>query len=80
MNEIGPIIEHTYKILNEGPFSIQFFQLVIEWPHETRLNNLNELKQGNHLIYLIEKPTVNFYFYHYYLFDINLWNFKENTE
>jgi hypothetical protein len=46
------------KINNGGPFSVQFFQLIIEWPHETRIvSNLNNLSHGKHLLYLIEKPT-----------------------
>jgi hypothetical protein len=58
LEEIGPIIEHTYKINNAGPFSVNFFQLIVDWPHETRLEDpLNQLKQGKHLLYLIEKPT-----------------------
>ena len=57
IEEIGPIIEHTYKINNGGPFSVESFQLIIDWPHETRLSNLNQLRHGKHLLYLIEKPT-----------------------
>ena len=30
LEEIGPIIEHTYKINNAGPFSVNFFQLIVE--------------------------------------------------
>lgn len=59
LDEIGPIIEHTYKINNGGPFSVSSFQLVVDWPHETRLPspNLNHLRYGKHLLYLIERPT-----------------------
>lgn len=57
IEEIGPIIEHTYKINNGGPFSVESFQLIVDWPHETRLSGINNLRHGKHLLYLIEKPT-----------------------
>jgi hypothetical protein len=57
LNEIGPIVEHTYKINNGGPFSVNNFQLVVDWPHETRLPHLNHLRFGKHLLYLVERPT-----------------------
>ncbi len=57
LEQIGPIIEHTYKINNGGPFSIQSFQLVVEWPHETRLSYQNTMSHGKHLLYLVERPT-----------------------
>ena len=82
LSQVGPIIEHTYKVSystlhyiiqkellnqllmilkkinNGGPFSVQSFQLIVKWPHETRISYLNELEHGKHLLYLIEKPTV----------------------
>lgn len=65
LEDIGPIIEHTYKINNAGPFSVNFFQLIIDWPHETRLDDhldsTNQFHQGKHLLYLIEKPTVSYF-------------------
>lgn len=57
LEQIGPIIEHTYKINNGGPFSVQSFQLIVEWPHETRLPYLDSMHHGKHLLYLVEKPT-----------------------
>lgn len=63
LEQIGPIIEHTYKVNNGGPFSIQSFYLIIDWPYESRLvdfdteNNLQFIA-GKHLLYLTEKPTV----------------------
>jgi hypothetical protein len=61
-DQIGPIIEHTYKINNAGPFSVNFFQLIVDWPYETRLLDLNpstneKFEDGKHLLYLTEKPT-----------------------
>ena len=63
LEQIGPIIEHTYLVNNNGPFSVNFFQLIIDWPYETRLANFNANSpinyfDGKHLLYLTEKPTV----------------------
>lgn len=65
LEQIGPIIEHTYIINNGGPFSVRNFHLLVDWPYESRLfdfNPINPIKfiDGKHLLYLIEKPTVYF--------------------
>jgi hypothetical protein len=67
LEDIGPIIEHTYTIINTGPFSVDYFQLAVDWPHETKLNDFNPSSSlsdsnytninGKHLLYLTEKPT-----------------------
>ena len=39
--------------------------MTIDWPYETRLANFewdDGTKSGKHLLYLIERPTVIFYF------------------
>jgi hypothetical protein len=66
-DEIGPIIEHTYIITNGGPFTVNFFQLIVDWPYELRLRDFNpkssiKYYDGKHLLYLAEKPTVNCFF------------------
>ena len=63
--QIGPIIEHTYIINNGGPFSVNFFQLEVDWPYESRLVDFNDAvnkarpgdHDGKYLLYLTEKPT-----------------------
>ncbi|RNA43640.1 integrin alpha-PS1 isoform X2 [Brachionus plicatilis] len=62
LEQIGPIIEHTYNINNGGPFSVHNFHLIIDWPYESRLVNFDiennlQFVAGKHLLYLIEKPT-----------------------
>ena len=62
--QIGPIIEHTYIINNGGPFSVNFFQLEVDWPYESRLVDFDGVSksrpgdyEGKYLLYLTEKPT-----------------------
>jgi hypothetical protein len=62
--QIGPIIEHTYIINNGGPFSVNFFQLEVDWPYESRLVDFETTSksrpgdyEGKYLLYLTEKPT-----------------------
>lgn len=62
--QIGPIIEHTYIINNGGPFSVNFFQLEVDWPYESRLVDFESISksrpgdyEGKYLLYLTEKPT-----------------------
>jgi hypothetical protein len=56
-------IHCKFKINNAGPFSVNFFQLLIDWPYESKLTDFNSASpikyfDGKHLLYLTEKPTV----------------------
>jgi hypothetical protein len=94
IDDIGPIIEHTYivinrfkiyfnnsvylvvlyymknflifflKVTNGGPFSVNYFQLIVDWPYEARSKIHLDIPDQNRkiirkqLLYLTEKPTV----------------------
>jgi len=59
--DIGPLIEHTYKIFNYGPFSLNDFNMKIFWPHETSTSDIysdnSENQNGKYLLYLTQSPT-----------------------
>jgi hypothetical protein len=49
------------QINNAGPFSVNNFQLIVDWPYESLLNSYRNHRYkdpyGKHLLYLTEKPT-----------------------
>lgn len=49
------------QINNAGPFSVNKFQLIVNWPYEARIKTMYNGRYndtyGKHLLYLTEKPT-----------------------
>lgn len=54
LEDIGPLVQHTYQIYNDGPWRAPWVEVYIMWPHQVA----NDKAQGKWLLYLEEKPTV----------------------
>lgn len=54
LDDIGPIVQHTYQIYNDGPWRAPYLEVFILWPHQVA----NDKPQGKWLLYLEEKPVV----------------------
>ena len=55
MSDIGSKLTHTFQVTNDGPWHVEDFNVLIEWPH--RLVTASE-PLGKRLLYLTEAPEV----------------------
>jgi len=55
MSDIGSKLTHTFQVTNDGPWHVEDFNVLIEWPH--RLVTSTH-PQGKRLLYLTEAPEV----------------------
>lgn len=51
---IGPSVNHTFTIYNNGPGTVQSADLTIRWPYEVA----SKYTHGKHLLYLMQQPQV----------------------
>lgn len=54
LDDVGPVVEHTYQIYNDGPWRAPYLEVWILWPHQVA----NDKPQGKWLLYLEDKPVV----------------------
>ncbi|KAG1667808.1 Integrin alpha-PS1 [Nymphon striatum] len=54
-NEIGPLVTHTYTVINDGPLTIRECVVDIDWPYEMA----NDREKGKFALYLMENPRVD---------------------
>lgn len=54
LDDIGPIVQHTFQIYNAGPWRAPYVEVFILWPHQVA----NDKPQGKWLLYLEDKPIV----------------------
>lgn len=50
MSDIGSKLTHTFQVTNDGPWHVDDFSVLIEWPHH--------LQNGKWLLYLTDAPEV----------------------
>ena len=50
MSDIGSKLTHTFQVTNDGPWHVDDFNVLIEWPHH--------LQNGKWLLYLTDAPEV----------------------
>lgn len=51
MSDIGSKLTHTFQVTNDGPWHVEDFNVLIEWPHRLQKNN-------KRLLYLTDMPEV----------------------
>ena len=56
MSDIGSKLTHTFQVTNDGPWHVETFDVLIEWPH--RLAGSGTHPQGKWLLYLTDMPEV----------------------
>lgn len=54
LDDLGPVVEHTYQIYNEGPWRAPYLEVMILWPYQVA----NDKPLGKWLLYLEDKPVV----------------------
>lgn len=54
LDDVGPVVQHTYQIYNDGPWRAPYLEVLILWPHQVA----NDKAQGKWLLYLEDKPIV----------------------
>ena len=57
MSDIGSKLTHTFQVTNDGPWHVEDFNILIEWPHRLA-KTTPEQPQGQRLLYLTEAPEV----------------------
>ena len=57
MSDIGSKLTHTFQVTNDGPWHVDDFNILIEWPHRLA-KTTSEQPQGQRLLYLTEAPEV----------------------
>ncbi len=55
MSDIGSKLTHTFQVTNDGPWHVEDFNVLIEWPHSLVKKHNNGLQR---LLYLTEMPEV----------------------
>ena len=56
MSDIGSKLTHTFQVTNDGPWHVDQFDVLIEWPHRLAATEANP--QGKWLLYLTDMPEV----------------------
>lgn len=54
LEDVGPLVRHTYQIYNDGPWRVPYLEVQILWPHQVA----NDKPQGKWLLYLEDKPMI----------------------
>lgn len=53
-DEIGPVVTHTYEVINAGPLRISKFIVYIDWPYEVA----SDRDHGKYALYMMSNPYV----------------------
>ena len=59
MSDIGSKVTHTFHVANDGPWHLDEFEVLIDWPYQVSVPDRPEDSPGKWLLYLASDPELS---------------------